>query len=87
MIQNPRFAPVPIALGRLGTTRMVTSAREAAECLLSEDWPALRGEAARNARETLLAALEGNASGDEARAAFERAAQAAGIIRANLRGR
>lgn len=86
-MHNPRFSPVPIQWGRIGTTRMVTSAQEAAECLLSEDWPAKGSKARFGAQATLLAALEGSASADDARAAFERAAKAAGILRVNLRGK
>lgn len=62
---------------------MVTSVREAAECMLGEEWPETRGKADIEARETLLAALEGHASIDDARSAFERAAKSAGILMEN----
>lgn len=84
--QNPRFAPVPVMVGRIGTTRLVSSAREAAECMLDASWPDKHSSADRCAREVLLEALAGRASGEETRAAFEAAAKVAGVWVENIRG-
>lgn len=85
-MSNPRFAPVSIALGRIGLTRIVTSVREAAECILSDEWPRRHGKADTAARKALLGAMEGKVSAEDARAAFEQAAKDAGILMENTRG-
>ncbi|SFZ80801.1 Protein of unknown function [Devosia enhydra] len=77
--------PVSIKLGRLGLIRNVTSVREAAECLLSIDWPKVGrnstvAKKVLKAAQVLLAAQEGRATEVEAREAFEAAAKAAGIL-------
>lgn len=71
--------PVEIELGRIGHCRVVTSTREAAECLMTR-WPEAGGPAQAAARRACLEVLEGNAPPEVARQAFIDAAEEAGIF-------
>jgi hypothetical protein len=57
----------------------VDSLELAAEILMSDDWP-LHDRTCERAAEMLIHALRGEATVDQARAAFENAAKAAGIL-------
>ncbi|MBP1862346.1 DUF982 domain-containing protein [Rhizobium herbae] len=59
---------------------VVRSAREAIECLTKRA-PETKGSHCAGARKACLAALEGTSTQKEARAAFETAAEEAGILR------
>ena len=72
--------PVGIYLGKMGQTRAVGTAREAAECLVSERWPSHSGDAFEGALLTLIAASEGRKDAAEAREAFAEAAREAGSL-------
>ncbi|URK86148.1 DUF982 domain-containing protein (plasmid) [Rhizobium sp. RCAM05350] len=58
------------------------NAREAIACLTTR-WPDIKGSSYALARQICLAALEGTKSNAEARAAFEAAADEAGILKRN----
>ena len=79
-MQGYWYPPVPIEFGRIGLIRNVTSAREAAECMLSERWPGDGGAIDRDARTALLAAMESTGEVSTARERFRTAAEAAGIL-------
>lgn len=70
--------PVEIELRRIGHYRVVTSTREAAECLMTR-WPEPGGPAHAAARRACLEVLEGNAHPEVARQAFIDAAVEVGI--------
>lgn len=72
--------PVGIYFGKVGRIRIVNSLQDAAECLMSERWPGLRGAAFEKAILTLIAASEGCINADQARQAFANAAAEAGIL-------
>ncbi|GLS28419.1 Protein of unknown function [Mesorhizobium albiziae] len=71
--------PVGIYLG-IGQIRVVNSLQDAAECLMSEKWPGLRGAAFEKATLILIAASAGFKNADQARQAFASAAVEAGIL-------
>jgi hypothetical protein len=59
--------------------RNVTSIQEAAEILMSDDWP-VHGPACERAAVKLIEALRGEATPDEARLAFRDAAEEARVL-------
>ena len=80
----PRFSPpVRVVLSKAGNvTHAVTSAERAAQILLNE-WPAQPGNKHPVARKAVLKALEAARdakAAQEARTAFEAAAEEAGIL-------
>jgi hypothetical protein len=73
--------PVSIRFGRQPrNTRNITSAREAAECLMSDRWPVRNGPALEHAARALAELENGLVSAKEARGAFLEAAREAGIL-------
>jgi Protein of unknown function (DUF982) len=72
--------PVGVYFGKMGRIRVVSSSREAAECLMSERWPSHTGEAIEVAILTLIAVSEGRKDAAQARQAFAEAAREAGIL-------
>jgi hypothetical protein len=71
------FKEVRIMTSHLGRMRVVTSALQAAEQILT-DWPVEESEVLSAAKYALLACLEGNLSPGSARFAFIQAAKEAG---------
>lgn len=61
---------------------VVRNAREAIACLTTR-WPDIKGSSYAVARQICLGALEGTKTNAEARAAFEAAADEAGILKRN----
>ncbi|CAN7303042.1 DUF982 domain-containing protein [Phyllobacterium sp. LjRoot231] len=72
------FKEVTVMTSTLGRMRVVTSALQAAEFLLT-DWPIEEGEALSAAKYALLSCLEGKLSPGSARFAFIQAAKEANI--------
>lgn len=79
---DPRYfhPPVRVEFGRVGQTRSVSSAREAAELLLDQRWPQPDGRKHLAARQACMAVLEGLKEARHARKAFEAAAEEADIL-------
>jgi hypothetical protein len=78
MAKRTWFYPeVPLVLGRERWN--VNSLEQAAQFLMSDDWP-LRDSSCERAAEMLIKALLGDVDVDEARLAFEAAARKAGIL-------
>jgi hypothetical protein len=76
-----RFSPpVGIYFGRPGQTRIVSSLREAAECMMSGKWPDISGAAFERALRTFVDATEGRESAEQARADFVQAVRESGIL-------
>ena len=71
------FKEVRIMTSHSGRMRVVTSALQAAEQILT-DWPIEQGEVLTAAKHALLSCLEGNLSQGAARFAFIQAAKEAG---------
>jgi hypothetical protein len=69
--------PVNVATQKPGRIVSVSSVERAAEQLL--EWPR-RGPDWQSAVKTCMSAMEGKASAEEARAAFRRAAEEAGML-------
>jgi hypothetical protein len=71
--------PVTVETQKVGQRLAITSVDRAAEFML-EEWPSdVNGHAFSIAKSTLLDALEGKASADEARAAFVKALRKSNI--------
>lgn len=80
MDQDKRFdRPVKVLLGGPGKTRIVSSTREAAECLLYR-WPDKRGPRHHAARLACMDVLQGLKKAHAARRAFRAAADEADIL-------
>lgn len=71
--------PVTFETTTLGVYRTISSTAEAARVLL-EDWPVDEGAAWSVAQQKCLAALEGGIDHEEARQAFLKAAEEAGVF-------
>jgi len=71
--------PVTFETMTLGMYRTISSTAEAARVLL-EDWPVDEGSAWDTAQRKCLAALEGGIDHEEARQAFLKAAEEAGVF-------
>jgi hypothetical protein len=73
------YPPVSIELGGAGEIRYVTSLREAAEVLMSANWPG-SGPRCEKAADALLGAMQGHVKPDVARQAFVEAAMEAHLL-------
>ena len=71
--------PVRVALGGPGKIRIVSSTREAAECLLLR-WPSESGRKHLAARKACMDVLQGLKEARAARRAFQAAAKEADIL-------
>lgn len=71
--------PVTFETTTLGVYRTISSTAEAARVLL-DDWPVDEGVSFLRAKSTCLAALEGGIDHEEARQAFLKAAEEAGVF-------
>ena len=71
--------PVTFETMTLGMYRTISSTAEAARVLL-DDWPVDEGTAWSRAQQKCLAALEGGVDHEEARQAFLKAAEEAGVF-------
>jgi hypothetical protein len=69
--------PVPVLIGRQRTN--ANSLQVAAKILMSDNWP-VHGPEWERAAVTLIGALEGKTTPDEARIAFRDAADEAGVL-------
>ena len=76
-MEEKPFKEVRIMTSHPGRMRVVTSALQAAEQILT-DWPIEEGEVLSAAKHALLSCLEGNLSPGAARFAFIQAAKEAG---------
>nr|WP_275448574.1 DUF982 domain-containing protein [Mesorhizobium sp. IRAMC:0171] len=76
----PFDRPVLIYFGKPGRTRTVSSVFEAEHCLKNEKWPGKRKVAWQQAINVMDAIKLSQATPDEARQSFERAAEEAGIL-------
>ncbi|MBD0416127.1 DUF982 domain-containing protein [Oryzicola mucosus] len=71
--------PVSVMIEGPGKVRMVSSAREAAECLLFR-WPSSGCKSHLAARKACMAVLEGQKKSIVARRAFAKAAEDEGVL-------
>ncbi len=71
--------PVHVELGGVGKVRVITSVREALDCLQSL-WPCKAGQNALAAQRACAAALDGHKEPRQARTAFEKAAMEADAL-------
>ena len=74
---------IAVSRGTGSETLEISSAEQAAELLMSADWPGERDEWHRNAVDACLKVIEGYRSTDDAEKAFREAAAKAGILLAN----
>ena len=72
--------PISVSLRKGGGTLQIASAEQAAEVLMSVDWPSERDEWHRDAVDACLKVIEGNRSREDAEKAFRQAAAKAGIL-------
>ena len=72
--EKPFDAPVTVEVGQVGKYRLVSTTREAADCLLTV-WPLNRGPRHRDAVDACLKVLDGHRSTSDARDAFIEAAK------------
>jgi hypothetical protein len=71
----------PIAVSRdTGSTLKIASVQQAADLLMSADWPGERDAWHRDAVDACLKVIEGNRSTEDAEKAFRQAATKAGIL-------
>jgi hypothetical protein len=75
--------PVAVSRGTAGETLKIASAEQAADLLMSADWPGERDEWHRDAVDACLKVIEGYRSTEDAEKAFRQAAARAGILLAN----
>jgi len=71
--------PTAVSNGTEATVE-ITSVRQAADLLMSADWPGERDEWHRDAVDACLKVIEGYRSTEDAEKAFRRAAAKAGIL-------
>ena len=80
-MKSIRFEPpVGIHFGKQDQTLLVRSLREAADCMMSNDWPLPRTPSVERAMRVFIAAAEGRRSAADARSAFSAAAGEDGIL-------
>ncbi|RLP27907.1 DUF982 domain-containing protein [Mesorhizobium sp. YM1C-6-2] len=80
-MEDKRFDnPVHVMIGGAGNVRIVSSTREASECLLKYRWPKGTGPKHRSARKACLDVLAGLKKTTAARRAFEAAAKESGLL-------
>lgn len=79
MDTKPFEKPVMVELGHVGKYRKISSAQEAADCLMT-GWPLNRGPRHRDAVETCLKVLEGYRSTADARRALVEAAKESDVL-------
>jgi len=72
--------PVRVLLGGPGKVRVVTSTKQAAECLLNYRWPKGTGKKHRSAQQACLDVLSGVKDARTARKAFEAAARESDVL-------
>ena len=72
--------PMSVSLHPGGETLKIGSAEQAAQALMSVDWPGERDEWHRDAVDACLKVIEGNRSMEDAEKAFRQAAAKAGIL-------
>lgn len=77
--------PVHVELGGVGKVRVITSVREALDCLQNR-WPCRAGQNALSAQRACAAALDGQKEPRQARKAFEKAAMEADALVGPFRG-
>ena len=75
-----RFDRPVLLKGASGRTPNIASAKQAADFLMTADWPGERDEWHRDAVDACLKVLEGYRSTADAETAFRRAADKAGIL-------
>lgn len=80
-MDDKRFdEPVSILIGEMGKIRVISSTREAAECLLQYRWPKGTGKKHRAARQACLDVLSGLRKASVARKALAEAARESDIL-------
>ncbi len=72
--EKPFDAPVTVEVGHVGKHRLISTTREATDCLLTV-WPLNRGPRHRDAVDACLKVLDGHRSTSDARDAFIEAAK------------
>jgi hypothetical protein len=75
--------PVAVSHGTGGKTLKIESADQAADLLMSADWPGERDEWHRDAVDACMKVIEGYRSTEDAEKTFRQAAEKAGILLAN----
>jgi hypothetical protein len=73
---------IAVSRGTRGTIK-ISSAQQAADLLMSADWPGERNEWHRDAVDACLKVIEGHRSTEDAEKAFRQAAAKAGILLAD----
>jgi len=82
MVEKLFGRPIAVALSK-GETLKIVSAQQAADLLMSADWPGARDEWHRDAVDACLKVIEGYRSTEDAENAFRNAAAKAGILSAD----
>jgi hypothetical protein len=75
--------PIAVCPGMHRNVLKIASAEQAADLLISADWPGERDEWHRDAVDACLKVIEGYRSTEDAEKAFRQAAAKAGILLAN----
>ena len=80
MAEKPFHRPIAVSHGTGGETLEIASVQQAADLLMSADWPGERDAWHRDAVDACLKVIEGNRSTEDAENAFRQAADKAGIL-------